>query len=303
MKTQLKLGSFLFITVMTTLFFFGCKKENSQSGNSHGQQNVSIYLTDDPALFDKVLIDILSVQVQVDTCNHKGENDQEDNHDDADSTDHDGDHHDGDHQDEKDDSCVIWKTLDIRPGVYDLLTLRNGMDTLLAGGVVPAGEIKKIKIALGTNNSLVKDSIVYPLNLPTGVQPFIIVKMKGGDWDEFQPGRSRLWLDFDVARSIRQINNMFYLNPVIHFFTVNSTGSIQGDVGPRESLAVISVYSSNDTAYAIPRHDGEFKIRGLKEGSYTVFINGSNGYQDTTINNVNVTIRHETDLGKITLRH
>jgi hypothetical protein len=284
---------------MVTLFFFGCKKENSQSGASSTQQNVSIYLTDDPAIFDKVLVDIRSVQVQVDTCNHQNENDQEDNHDDQDST----DHHDGDHHDEKDDSCVIWKTLDIRPGVYDLLTLRNGMDTLLAGGIVPAGEIKKIKIELGTNNSLVKDSVVYPLNLPPGMQPFITVQMKGNDWDEFQPGRSRLWLDFDLARSIIQHNNMFFLNPVIHFFTVKNTGSIKGDVVPHESLAVISVFNSSDTAFAIPQHDGEFKIRGLKEGSYTVFINGSNGYQDTTINNVNVTTRHETDLGKITLRH
>ena len=293
MKTLLKWGSILFITVMGTLFFSGCKKENSQSGFSSSQQNVSIYLTDDPALFDKVLIDIRSVQVQVDTCNHQHEDDEDDDHDD----------HDGDHHDEKDDSCVIWKTLDIQPGVYDLLTLRNGMDTLLAGGVVPAGEIKKIKIELGTDNSLVKDSVVYPLNLPRGAQPFIIVKMKGDDWDEFRPGQLRLWLDFDVARSIIQINNMFFLNPVIHFFTVKSTGSITGEVEPREALPVISVYNSNDTAYAIPRHDGEFKIRGLKEGSYTVFINGSNGYQDTTISNVNVSIRHETDLGKITLRH
>jgi len=287
MKTLMKWGSILLITVMVTLFFPGCKKENSQSGLSSNQQNVSIYLTDDPALFDKVLIDIQSVQVQVDTCNRR----------------HNDDDHDGDHHDKDDDSCVIWKTLDIRPGVYDLLTLRNGLDTLLAGGIVPAGEIKKIKIELGTDNSLVKDSVVYPLNLPRGAQSFIILKMKGGDWDEFRPGQLRLWLDFDVARSIIQFNNMFFLNPVIHFFTVKSTGSIQGDVVPREALAVVSVYNSNDTAYAIPRHDGEFKIRGLKEGSYTVFINGSNGYQDTTINNVNVSIRHETNLGKITLRH
>ena len=285
MKTLLKWGRVLPITVMVTLFFFGCKKENSQSDLSSNQQNVSIYLTDDPAIFDKVLIDIQSVQVQVDTCNRRHKDDN------------------GDHHEKDDDSCVIWKTLDIRPGVYDLLTLRNGLDTLLAGGIVPAGEIKKIKIELGTDNSLVKDSVVYPLNLPRGAQPFIILKMKGDDWDEFRPGQLRLWLDFDVARSIIQFNNMFFLNPVIHFFTVKSTGSIKGDVGPQEALAVVSVYNSNDTAYAIPRHDGEFKIRGLKEGSYTVFINGSNGYQDTTISNVNVSLRHETDLGKITLRH
>ena len=66
------------------------------------------------------------------------------------------------------DTSVIWQDLQIRPGVYDLLTLRNGTDTLLASGTIPEGKIKRIKITLGTNNSLVKDSVSYPLNLWKG---------------------------------------------------------------------------------------------------------------------------------------
>ncbi|OQP56350.1 carboxypeptidase-like regulatory domain-containing protein [Niastella populi] len=54
-------------------------------------------------------------------------------------------------------------------------------------------------------------------------------------------------------------------------------------------------------AYAFPWRDGRFKVRGLDSGIYSVFVNAGNGYQDTTINNVSVTVGKETDLGTITL--
>jgi len=62
------------------------------------------------------------------------------------------------------------------------------------------------------------------------------------------------------------------------------------------------VYNSGDTAYAIPDKDGDFKIRGLKEGTYSLFVNASNGYRDTTINNIVVKAGKETELKKITLQ-
>jgi hypothetical protein len=112
-----------------------------------------------------------------------------------------------------------------------------------------------------------------------------------------------LWLDFDVARSIiRLYNGQFYLKPVFHFYTISSTGAIEGSVLPRDAAPVISVYKSTDTAYAIPwKDEGSFKIRGLKEGSYTLFVNASNGYRDTTLTNITVTAGKETEIGKITL--
>jgi hypothetical protein len=45
-----------------------------------------------------------------------------------------------------------------------------------------------------------------------------------------------------------------------------------------------------------------FIIRGLKDGSYSVFVNASNGYADTTITNVVVSKTREAQLGLITLR-
>ena len=270
------------VLLLVAVSLWACQKEISGNGNKGATQQVSLYLTDDPALFDSVLIDIQAVRVKLDTCT-LSDDDDDDNDD--------------------DDSCYVWHTLTIQPGKYDLLRLRNGVDTLLAQGTIPAGKIKKVKLVLGTGHYLVKDGIRYPLNLMPGNRTEVEIKLRDSDWDDFASGRRRIWLDFDVARSIVKIRDgQFYLAPVLRPFTIKKTGSIEGEVVPREATPVISVYNSGDTAYAIPDKDGDFKIRGLKEGTYSLFVNASNGYRDTTINNIVVKAGKETELKKITLQ-
>ena len=64
---------------------------------------------------------------------------------------------------------------------------------------------------------------------------------------------------------------------------------------------MIKAFNATDTAFARPENEGEFKIRGLKGGTYSLFIDGINGYRDTTITNISVTSNKETDLGTIRL--
>lgn len=279
MKTKLKVVYIAIAICIPALLFFTCKKDNSL-GNTvpAGQQNVSIYMTDGPGLFDHVYIDIQSVSVLVDTCNNP--------------------YYDWNNLR---DSCVSWQNLNIRAGVYDLLTLTNGTDTLLASGNIPSGKIFGLKIQLGPDNSLVKDSTTYPLNLYPG-DSTILIRLKGNEFDEYLTGHSQVWLDFDMHRSVVTVrDNQFYLRPYIRLFVLKTTGGVQGLVYPRDAYPVVSVFNSQDTAYAIPGWDGEFKVRGLDPGTYSVFVNASNGYKDTTINNVTVTARQITDVGKITL--
>ncbi|MBL7762613.1 MAG: DUF4382 domain-containing protein [Chitinophagaceae bacterium] len=286
MKASRKIFIILMAAFCSAAIFIACSKDKSDvSAVPAGQQRVSLYLSDDPALFDKVLIDIQSVKVLVDTSS-------------ADSLDH--RHHDRDCDDGRDTS-VIWQDLAIRPGVYDLLTLRNGADTLLAAGNIPQGKIKRIKITLGANNSLVKDSVSYPLHLMRG-DSVITLKLYGHEFDEYLTGQLQLWLDFNVGKSIIKVRNgEFYLKPFIRMFIMKATGAIEGKITPWDAYAVVSVYNAKDTAYAIPFRDGKFKVRGLAPGSYTVFVNASNGYQDTTITDVTVNAREETELPKIEL--
>lgn len=270
------------VAIVTAFTIIACSKDHSDAGSSAppGKQNVSLYLTDDPGFFDHVYIDIKSVQVMVDTCKSSTV---------------------GYWTPGNRDSCIQWEDLNVKAGVYDLLTLSNGVDTLLAQGTVTDGKIKRIKIVLGTNNSLVKDSVTYPLNLLNS-NATILLDLKGNEWEAIAHGSARLWLDFDVARSIiRVLGNKFFLKPVLHCFVVSTTGSIQGKVLPRDAFPVLSIYNGSDTAYALPNWTGQFKVRGLKDGTYSVFINASNGYSDTTITNVSVSAGKTTQLPSVTL--
>ena len=290
----MKNKNILLVAIMAIAVSFvmtACNKSNSiDTSVPAGKQQLSLFLTDGPGLFDNVFIDIQSVKVLVDTCSDTRRHDNDD-----------WDHH-GDN-DQRKDSCFVWENLNIKAGIYDILKFRNGADTLLASSGITKGSIRLIKIEIGTRNSVVKDSITYPVSLPANAHNYVLLKLKGHECEEYLPGKSRLWLDFDISRSIVQgSDNKFYLRPVFHFYTTSTTGSIAGRVGPKDAYSVITVFNTKDTAYALPNKEGYFKLRGLKDGSYKVFFNASNGFKDTTINNVIVTAPKETSVGVITLR-
>jgi hypothetical protein len=70
---------------------------------------------------------------------------------------------------------------------------------------------------------------------------------------------------------------------------------------PTDAQAVITVYNNLDSLYAIPGRQGEFKVRGLKTGTYSVFVNAGNGYKDTTVTGVTIERNRDTKLPVITL--
>jgi hypothetical protein len=296
-----KVGLPVLLLGALSMIIYACTKNNSAEPQKvpDGMQKVSLMLTDDPGLFDKVMIDIQRVEVLVDTCN-SGSGDNDDDDDRWDDRNRCGWWEDWKDKD-RDEDCNVWDTLDINAGVYDLLQLRNGVDTSLANGVIRKGRIEKIRITLGPNNSLVKDSITYPLKSING-QVKILIKVRHEEWDEVTPDNFQLWLDFDVQRSIIQVSRgRFILKPVIHVWTVRQTGSVSGRVLPTDAEAVITVYNDLDSLYAIPGRGGEFKVRGLKTGTYSVFVNAGNGYKDTTITGVEVERNRDNRIETITL--
>ena len=128
-----------------------------------------------------------------------------------------------------------------------------------------------------------------------------MLKLQGDECEHFAANSFRLWLDFDVARSIINLNNAFYLKPVIHFFIEKQTNSVSGIVAPRDARAIVSVYNTKDTAFAIPNGDGKFKIRGIPDGTYSVLVKASNSYRDTVINNISVSGHNNVSIGNIML--
>ena len=105
-----------------------------------------------------------------------------------------------------------WVNLNTIAGVYDLLGLQNGVDTLLATGTIPSNSIKEIRFVLGASNSIKVNGIVYPLTIPSGSESGLKIKV---DKQLTSPVDSLL-IDFDAALSIHQTGNGdYHLKPVL----------------------------------------------------------------------------------------
>jgi hypothetical protein len=105
-----------------------------------------------------------------------------------------------------------WILLQTNAGIYNLLDFQNGIDTLIASGPVPVVTLKEVRFVLGPDNSVMVDSIIYPLTTPSAQESGLKVKIDknlGLDINTFV-------LDFDAAESVKkQGNGVYKLHPVI----------------------------------------------------------------------------------------
>lgn len=272
---------------------------NKSSDNAAVSDQVSVYLTDDPAFYDNVFIDIRYVEVKIQEGHENEEHvgdaaDDNDDHFDDNDKDADNDHL-------AEDQYGKWDTLAIRPGVYDILKLRNGVDTLFAQGKVK-GRVRKIRLTLGDKNSIVISGTTFPLNLHPGINNYVYVKIHNRHHDNMGVNHIGFWLDFDIANSIVEKNGFFFLKPLIKPFAEKQFGKVEGKVFPAEAHPLVKLFNTTDERAAIPEKSGEYKIRGLMEGAYSVTFKGQNGYIDTTINNIMIIKGKETKIPDVTLR-
>ncbi|MEO7265308.1 MAG: DUF4382 domain-containing protein [Ferruginibacter sp.] len=288
-RSQKLIPGFAFLVLVIALLISSCQKDVSATDQSGQARNLSIFLTDDPCQYDSVFIDIRTLEVKIDTSRHRDDDHFGENED-----------HDGDDDHEHHDEFGKWDTLNIRAGVYNILQLRNGIDTLLATGNIPAGAVRKIRITLGTNNRIVVAGISHPLLLE-GNRNFVYIKIHKEHEDDLGSGRSGIWLDFNVCESIKFNNGQYYLKPYLKPFGHKNFGKIEGKVFPAAAHAIVIARNATDSASAMPEHDGEYEMQGLKAGSYTVTFDGITGYRDTVLTNVQVQAGKETKLPSITL--
>lgn len=275
--------------IVTTL---SCQK-NASSPVPAGSTALSIHLTDDPSfVFDAVFIDIAKLEVKIEDNNGEQENEGEHHSGGDDNGNHGGNNSDTAHG-------GSWIAINIRPGVYNILNFRNGIDTLLGTTSFPAiKQISKVRITLGTNNSVVLNGKNFPLlvnnNSITVNLDETSVNVAGGDLHVF--------LDFDAGRSIKFDGTSFQLNSSIKAFSEDKAGTIEGRIVPAAAKAIIYAINGTDTSTAMPEHEGEFKLIGLKPGTYTLVVKATaNNYQGTTIPGVMITKKEDTKVGTITL--
>ncbi len=276
------------------LIFLACNKNNSSGSNPNipaGKSQVSVFMMDDPIQFTKVLIEIRQVVVEVDTADKQTDPDRDDQWD---------ANYCGWHRSAQNKS-IIWDTLDITPGVYDLLQLRNGADTLLASGQFPSGKILKLKITLGSDNTIYTDSTThYPLEV-FGPTPYFTVNVSRTNVAVAGSNDFKIWLDFNLSRSIFFWNGQFLLKPYVTVFNDVVSAKVQGRVLPGLASPLITAYNATDTLYAIPNWDGKYLFRGVPAGAYSIKFKGWGGYQDTTITNIVVDSMKLVQVPTITL--
>jgi hypothetical protein len=105
-----------------------------------------------------------------------------------------------------------WINLDTKSGIYNLLALQNGVDTLLAQGTVPADTLREIRFVLGSRNSIKIAADSFPLTVPSGSSSGLKIKVD----KKLNTNLDSLLIDFDAALSIKQTGNGKYmLMPVL----------------------------------------------------------------------------------------
>jgi len=252
----------LFVLFSTVLFISSCKKDATS--------RLTVYLTDAPAEYNEVNIEVVGVQVKASSDPGEGG----------------------------------WTTMPmpVSPAIYNVLEFANGMEALLSTFELPAGKISQLRLILGQNNSIVVNGVssALPLEVPSGSESGLKFNIHA---DLIGGVEYKLWIDFDVLHSI--VDNgagSYILKPVIRTFTEATSGAIKGVVSPIAANATIQATNGVGILSAIPDPvTGEFLIRGVPAGTWTVLIDGNNGYIDKTINNIIVTVGDVADIGSITL--
>lgn len=282
------------VGLTAVLSIVACNKNSSSNSNPSipkGQSQLSVYMMDAPVQYDSVLIDIQQVAVEVDTSNTQNAPDnprQWDN-----------------------DWCgvgrgpsnksVIWDTLNITPGIYNLLALRNGTDTLLTSSLVSTGKILKIRILLGSSNKVYIDSTAeYPL-VVFGPLPSFTINVSRTNVASVTNNELELWLDFNLNRSIFFWSGTFYLDPYIVVFNDQIMAKLEGTVLPHGAGALVEAIDGADTLYTIPFRSGKYQFRNVPTGTWSLTFKGYNGYQDTTLGNIAVDSMKVVQVPTVTL--
>jgi Domain of unknown function (DUF4382) len=171
----------ILLATVSTILLIACQKENSSDthsdGNGNGQTTMlRINLTDAPIDADSVNVDIQEVRVNY-----------------------------------RNDSSG-WVSMNTIAGIYDLLGLQNGVDTLIAAGPIPTNTVKEIRFILGSNNSIVVNGVNYPLTIPSGSESGLKLKIN----KQLNGPLDSILIDFDAALSVHQTGNGEYkLKPVL----------------------------------------------------------------------------------------
>lgn len=248
------------LAMVSMMMAAGCKKDKNDPAT------VNFRLTDAPANYDALYIDVRGIEVQT---NNQG-----------------------------------WVTLNSSLGVIDLLSLVNGKDTLIAGGQF-SGRISQVRLLLGSNNSIVVNGVTHSLDVPSGESSGLKINLQqelqaGATYEwtiDFDAAKS-----INVTGSgefkLKPVLRAFASNVISGNA---STGNIYGTVAPVTLASVCAISANNDTMCSMTSITGGFMIQGLDPGTYTVVVTPALPLNTRVVSNVSVVAAQSTDVGIVGL--
>lgn len=261
------------ITLFTiSILLTSCDVSDDTDNISNINGTLRVFLTDAPADYDAVWIDIEEVRIHL--------NDDEDV--------------------ENDDEG--WKTISEDPIQVNLLDLTNGELKVLGETELESGTYSQIRLILGDENEIVKDGVAHTLDTPSAQQSGLKININADiDGGEIYT----LLLDFDASRSIVEAgkSGKFILKPVIRTVELEATGAIEGTIEPAESLPWVYAIAGEDTVAGTKANTaGDFRLVGLLAGIYNVAIDpAEEAYADSVLTGTQVLESDTTNVGTIIL--
>ncbi|HWY98409.1 MAG TPA: DUF4382 domain-containing protein [Bacteroidia bacterium] len=245
------------------LLSLSCKK--SETGPAGQTTSYNMFMTDSPGDYQAVYVNIIGAQVNSDVSG--------------------------------------WVNLNLKTGIYNLLSLSNGKDTLLASGSIAVGTASQLRLILApTGNTVVVNGISYPLMTPSAQQSGLKLDLHA----QFVSGvQYNILLDFDAGMSVvTEGNGSYILKPVIRAVVSPVNGSISGRISPVSAdAAVIAISANSDSAVSYSSFiTGGFMVQGLASGTYKVVIIPKPPFTSTSYFDVIVNQGSVTDMGSITFQ-
>ena len=253
--------------ILSVALIGGCSDDNAAAPTG-GTGFIKINLIDAPGDYQQVNVEVIRVEV---------------------------------HREDAADSNSGWSVISEDITTVDLLTLTGGNFAVLADSMLPAGTYTQVRLILSGNNTVMVDSMLHVLTIPssmnTGLKlnhPFTI---NDGAMYEFT-------LDFDADRSIHRTGNGQYkMKPVIRIIVDQTSGGLMGAVEPVAARAMVWTMAGEDTVTAwADTLTGEFGFSMLPAGSYDLNFAATVGaYRDTVLNGQMVNAGQMADVGTVVL--
>jgi len=250
----------LFFATLIIITFNSCSKLAKDSSSSN-RARLQVYLTDDPANYDEVLIDVQDIKINF-----------------------------------TNDTASGWQSLaNVKKGQYDLLTLVNDKDTMLADAEIPTGRIQQIRLILGSENYVNVNGNMIKLTTPSAQQSGLKLNIHQ---DVVNGILYKVLLDFDAAKSIVQAGNSgkYILKPTIRTTLEAQGGSIRGWVLPDTLTTAIFAINGPDTiASTFAASNGGYFFKGIPVGTYSLsFLANDTTFLPEERNGINVSLANVT---------